>query len=535
MCCWSGRVGSGKTSVLVHAVRALERDRSKDDREAEPARHRYWQTNAGRLVAGMKYLGQWEERCEQVISELSSIDGVLCLESLLDLMLLGGSGSGSSVGAFFQSYLRDGQLRMVTEATAEELEAGRRLLPGFVELFQVLRLDDLTDADMREAMNLSLDLRPRRKISVEDNLAERLFHLYRRFLPYHPLPGAASGFLTELFDRARADRTGQLTVTRAIEQFTRETGLPDHLIRDDCPLDVEALQRELCEQIIGQDEACRVMVDLITRFKTSMNDPRRPLGVLLFCGPTGVGKTELAKTVSQYLFGHGRMTDRLVRLDMSEYSSPYSVERLITKEDGSPSDFASRVRQQPFSVVLLDEIEKAAAGVYDILLSVLEEGRLTDRFGRVTTFRNTILIMTSNLGASIRSSIGLRPQPEHNYEKEVRSFFRPEFFNRLDRLVTFRPLQRDTCLAIIHKELAEIGNRQGLRKVGLRLQFTQPLLEHLLQVGFDPRCGARPLQRMLESTVVAPLARFLVEHPGLHDVAVQADMNPEGSCQIIVC
>ncbi len=530
-----GKRGSGKTSILVHAVRTLERDRAKAESEELPTRHRYWQTNAGRLVAGMKYLGQWEERVEQAISELSSMDGVLCLESLRDLMLLGGAGTGSSVAAFFQSYLRDGQLRMVVEATPEELEAGRHLLPGFVDLFQVLRLEDLTDAEARDAVHRSLDLRARdAKLSVEEHLGDHVFHLYRRFLPYHPLPGAASGFLSELFDRARADRIDLLTASRTIDQFTRETGLPSHLIRDDCPLDVDALEQELCGQVIGQQEACRVMVDVIARFKTGLNDPRRPLSVLLFCGPTGVGKTQLARTVAQYLFGHGRVIDRLVRLDMSEYSSPYAVDRLTTKEDGSSSEFVSRVRQQPFSVVLLDEIEKAAAEVYDVLLSVLDDGRLTDRFGRVTTFHSSVVIMTSNLGATARNSLGLRPQTRPNYEMDVRAFFRPEFFNRLDQLVTFQPLERASCRAIIRKEVAEISNREGLRQSRIQLHIGEALAEHLLHAGFDVRFGARPLQRTLESLLVAPLARFLINHPTLQDVSIHAEHDADHGCQFTI-
>jgi ATP-dependent Clp protease ATP-binding subunit ClpA len=162
----------------------------------------------------------------------------------------------------------------------------------------------------------------------------------------------------------------------------------------------------------------------------------------------------------------------------------------------------------------------------------LDEGRLTDRYGRTTTFRNTILIMTSNLGVSRGSSIGLRPQAEQNYEAAARRFFRPEFFNRLDSIVAFRPLTKEVCLAIVRKELEEVGQRAGLRKLGIRLRFTDAVIEHLLQIGFDPRFGARPLQRAIEETVVAQLARMLVDHPGLRHSTLRVELDPQGACQV---
>jgi ATP-dependent Clp protease ATP-binding subunit ClpC len=527
-----GPRGSGKTTVLAAAVRNLERTRLSELRQQ--AQHVFWQTNAGRLIAGMQYLGQWQERMEQVIEELSSIGGTLCIESLLDLVQQGGSGAGGSLAAFCLPYLREGQLQMVGEATPEEMTACRHLLPGFADVFQVLRLQELDDRQARAALQSAIEARTRQaKIPVEPPLPNLLFRLFRRFLPYRPLPGSAIPFLTRLFDTARQQRVPEIAAARAVEQFIDQTGLPEHLLRDDQPLHVEALERTLGQQVIGQAAACRILAEMIARFKAGLQDPRRPLGALLFCGPTGVGKTQLAKTVAQYLFGHGRETDRLIRLDMSEYSAPFSAPRLITKADGTPSDLIQRVRQQPFVVVLLDEIEKAADSVFDVLLGLLDEGRLTDRWGRTTTFCSAIVIMTSNLGASARSTIGLGAAREERYETEVRSFFRPEFFNRLDGLVTFQPLDWDTCLAITRKELDEIQQRAGIRRSGLKLRFSPELVQHLARDGFDPRFGARPLQRMIEIQVVATLARHLVDRPELRDGTLQIGIDAEGEVQIL--
>jgi ATP-dependent Clp protease ATP-binding subunit ClpA len=313
-----------------------------------------------------------------------------------------------------------------------------------------------------------------------------------------------------------------------IGQFLEQTGLPELLLRDEAPLAADELECEFRGRIIGQPEACRTMAQLVATFKAGLDDPGRPIGTLLFCGPTGVGKTELAKVVSGYLFGHGRDTDRLVRLDMSEYSAPWNAERLITKEDGTPSDFLARVRQQPFVVVLLDEIEKAASKVFDVLLGLLDEGRLTDRFGRTTDFRSAIVVMTSNLGSSSQRSIGFSPDLADAYEAEVRAFFRPEFFNRLDAVVTFRPLDAETCLAITRKELGEIALREGFQKANLRLSYSERLVEHLTKEGFDPRYGARPLQRVLEMRVVSAVSRHLVRFPELRGVEIRLDVDERG-------
>ena len=528
-----GEHGSGKTTLLAGAARHIERrpqqaSEKETDRSTPPGR-RFWLTSAARLIAGMKYLGQWEERCEEVIRELSEVDGVLCAESLIDLLRLGGSGPGDSIASFLLPYLESGELRMATEATPAELDACRGLLPGLVDVFQVLRLREMDVPQARAALAevaraCTRDL----KIVAEEQVPETVCRLHRRFMPYQALPGRAAEFLKRLFERARQERRGQLANLEVIGSFLEQTGLPEFLLRDEEPLVTEQVEAEFRRQIVGQPAACRTMAELIATFKAGLDDPGRPIGTLLFCGPTGVGKTELAKVVSRYLFGRGRDTDRLIRLDMSEYSAPWNAERLITKEDGTPSDFLARVRQQPFVMVLFDEIEKAASEMFDVLLGLLDEGRLTDRFGRTTSFQSAIVVMTSNLGASSRQSIGFSSDSADTYEAEVRGFFRPEFFNRLDAVVTFRPLTQETCLAITRKELDEIAGREGFTKANLRLGYSDRLVRHLVRAGFDVRYGARPLQRALETTVVSAISRHLIAHPGIRDTEVYLDVDDGG-------
>jgi ATP-dependent Clp protease ATP-binding subunit ClpC len=352
--------------------------------------------------------------------------------------------------------------------------------------------------------------------------------MFTRFLPYQVFPGQATVFLRQLFEHAVQRNRAKITQADTIVAFTRLTGLPEVLLKDELPLDPASVMQDLRRSVIGQEEAVRTVAGFATTFKAGMNDPNRPIGSLLFCGPTGVGKTQLAKTLSQFLFGHGDQVNRLIRLDMSEYAGPDAAERFLHDPDNRPSQWIRRIRRQPFAVVLFDEIEKAAPAVFDVLLSALDEGRLTDQYGRVTILRSAVLIMTSNLGAQSMGTLGFGRGPGMVYEDEAEGFFRPEFLNRIDAMITFEPLNQQTASAIVAKELGEIAAREGLVKAGLRLSWTERLVHRMVEVGIDPRYGARPLQRTLEAKVVGPLARFLLERPGIQDQGVCMDINNEG-------
>jgi ATP-dependent Clp protease ATP-binding subunit ClpC len=284
-----------------------------------------------------------------------------------------------------------------------------------------------------------------------------------------------------------------------------------------------------------------------------LNDPTRPPAVMLFCGPTGVGKTHMAQVLASYFFGHGEEggkkgdASRLIRLDMSEYGGFDAVYRLLGPPQGEPGPLVKQVRGQPFSVLLLDEIEKAAADVFDTLMGVLDEGRLTDQYGRVTNFRSTIIVMTSNLGAGRSRAVGFgenvppaRPGAQEHagrgaggeqtqYQDVAMKFFRPEFFNRMDAVVTFRPLLPASVRLIARRELDAIARREGLVRGGVSVKWSEALVDHLAAIGFDARFGARPLQRAIEREVVAPLARWLLANAVSEGKTVVADWR-EGKC-----
>src|SRR5262249_53936902 len=288
------------------------------------------------------------------------------------------------------------------------------------------------------------------------------------------------------------------------------------------------LQAFFEHEVIGQTDACRAATSAVLTFKAGLNDPARPIGVLLFTGPTGVGKTELSRSLARFLFGAAEDSERFVRLDMSEYSLPGSAERLIAGPWGQPSEFINKMRRQPFAVVMFDEMEKADEGVFDLLLSVFDEGRLTDRFGRTTCFQSAVLIMTSNLGAIASETPGFGTGDEvasSTYHRAAQTFFRPEFYNRIDAVLSFNALDKASIRRIVIKELNALNAREGMVKRGIRLTWTDRLVNHVVQAGFDSRFGARPLQRVIEKEIVTALALHLNAQQQLRDTQITVDFD----------
>ena len=251
---------------------------------------------------------------------------------------------------------------------------------------------------------------------------------------------------------------------------------------------------------------------------------------MLFSGPTGVGKTASAKALASYFFGKGQKRSPLIRIDMSEFQHPGMLSRFIGAGN-EVGKLVQEIRERPFSVLLLDEVEKADPTIFDALLTVLDEGVLVDNFGRTTNFRNTIIIMTSNLGASNRRSIGFGSSDSPKYDSAIRNFFRPEFVNRIDHIVIFNSLTSKDIEKITLKELEELKQREGFTKRGFQLEFTTAVAAHLSKVGFDERYGARPLQRAIEREIVSPLAQWILANPKVENCKLKVDFQ-EGELKI---
>jgi ATP-dependent Clp protease ATP-binding subunit ClpB len=297
------------------------------------------------------------------------------------------------------------------------------------------------------------------------------------------------------------------------EVVARATGIPVAKLMQGERDKLLQMEDKLHERVVGQDEAIKVVSDAIRRSRAGLSDPNRPLGSFLFLGPTGVGKTELCKTLAGFLFDS---EDHLIRVDMSEFMEKHSVSRLIGAPPGyvgydEGGTLTEAVRRKPYSVLLLDEVEKAHPDVFNVLLQVLDDGRLTDGQGRTVDFKNTVIVMTSNLGSQMIMQMAGQPSSEIRDAvwEEVKSHFRPEFLNRIDETVVFHALDRSNIEAIAKIQLATLEQR--VRKMDMTLEVSPEALRELAKVGFDPVFGARPLKRAIQQRVENPVARLILE------------------------
>ena len=297
--------------------------------------------------------------------------------------------------------------------------------------------------------------------------------------------------------------------------ISRWTGIPVTKLTEGERTKLLGLEDELHKRVIGQDEGVRLVTDAILRSKAGIKDPTKPIGSFLFLGPTGVGKTELAKTLAATLFDDEQ---NMVRIDMSEYMEKYSVSRLIGAPPGyvgyeEGGQLTEAVRRKPYSVVLFDEIEKAHPDVFNVLLQVLDDGRITDSQGRTVDFKNTILIMTSNIGSpylleGIDENGEIKPEAQEQVMNDLRGHFRPEFLNRLDEIILFKPLTKDNIGGIVDLMVKELSNR--LAEQELSLELTDAARRQVIENGYDPVYGARPLKRYLQNYVETLAAKKIL-------------------------
>ena len=305
------------------------------------------------------------------------------------------------------------------------------------------------------------------------------------------------------------------------EVVSKMTGVPLQKLEKEEAQRLLKLEEELHKQVISQDDAIKAVSKSIRRARAGLKDPKRPMGSFIFVGPSGVGKTLLSKALAEFMFGDA---DALIHLDMSEYMEKHTVSRLVGAPPGyvgyeEGGQLTEQIRRRPYSVVLLDEVEKAHPDVFNMLLQIMEEGRLTDSFGRHVDFRNTILIMTSNIGADLIKGGGgfgfAKHTPDNQFEsiksvlmKEIERFFRPEFINRLDDVIVFKPLTKEDLNQIVEFEVGKVAER--LRMQGLALSLEQSAKDFLIDKGYNPDFGARPLRRAIGSYIEDPLSEQLL-------------------------
>ncbi|HVK09712.1 MAG TPA: AAA family ATPase [Gemmataceae bacterium] len=533
----------GKTTILHEVVYRRVADRKSPFVNRDCT----WLLSPQRLISGMSYVGQWENRLLGILGHAKKKHHVLYFDDLVGLFVAGVSASSTlSAAQVLKPYLERRDVRIVGEITPEGLRVLQERDRSFADLFHVLPVREPSDAGtLRVLIGVQRRLEGKFRCGFDVDALPAVIDLQRRYERTAAFPGKAARMLTRLAVKADADRatseksddkpdpyTPAVTVTRdgVLAEFRAQSGLSVQFLDRRARLDREDILEALRAQVIGQDEAVEAAADVIAVAKARLNDPDRPLAAFLFLGPTGVGKTETAKAVARYLFGDA---DRLVRFDMNEYVNPGAAARLVGTFDQPEGLLTAAIRRQPFAVVLLDEIEKADPEVFDLLLQVLGEGRLTDALGRTADFTNALIILTSNLGVrESEARVGFADggaAAAASYVRAAERFFRPEFFNRLDRVLPFRRLSREHTRTIAARLVDDVLNREGFRQRKCVLNVTPAALERVIDAGYDPVLGARAMKRAVERQLTHPAAARLAGLPVDRFTVVNVHAAGEGA------
>jgi ATP-dependent Clp protease ATP-binding subunit ClpC len=524
------------------------------------------------MVAGTKYRGQFEERIKAVMNEVRRAKNtILFIDELHTLVGAGGAEGAIDASNVLKPALSRGEIRCIGATTLNEYRKYIEKDGALERRFQTIMIDPSTKAETLDILKGLRDkYEAHHRVRYTDKALETAVELSARYISGRYLPDKAidvideAGARTRLksmvsppdlkeieaeikrlerekdeaislqeFERAAQLRDKAIQLKKSREDMLRQwreksreidglvdegviahtvslmTGIPLTRMEKDESERLMMMEEELHKIVVSQDEAISAIARAIRRSRAGLKDPRRPIGCFIFLGPTGVGKTLMAKALARFLFGE---EDALVSIDMSEYMEKHNVSRLVGAPPGyvgyeEGGQLTEKIRHRPYSVVLFDEIEKAHTDVFNMLLQIMEEGRLTDSFGRHVDFKNVVLIMTSNIGAEViknQTTLGFRRvSVDTSYEamksllmKEVEKQFRPEFLNRLDDVIVFRALTREDLRRIVSIEVKGIEQRLAERKI--KLTLTQEAVDYLIDQGYNPDFGARPLRRAME-------------------------------------
>lgn len=497
----------GKTAIINECVqRRAARFHHRCDQKPQ-----VWWLSPQRLISGMSYLGQWEQRWLSILRESSKRDHILYFDDLVGLFTAGRTRDSSlSTADVLRSFLAEHPLRLLAEATAEQLAVLRRRDRSLADRFHLVHVPALSAEDaLPITLEATYDIELRAQRYFHPETVPLIMRHQETFAPDQAFPGKAIEMCKTLTKHSPLVVNGNSVLNLASAQMGASSDLLINYLGDQ-----RRIQESLSQQLIGQPAALDALSRTVIRYSQRLHPPDRPLGVLLLLGPTGVGKTEAAKALTRLLY-----TDEshLVRIDMNELTTPYAAEQLVGTFDSPDGRLTSAIRRQPNCVILLDEIEKAHPDVFDYLLQVLGEGRLTDARGRVADFRSAVIIMTSNLGASEQNSnLGFEFNAERRqqiYLKAAQQFFRPEFFNRIDEVVAFRNLDPQDMEKIVAIQLDQVLSRDGIKRRDIFVDVDETAIKHIIRRGYDSKLGARAVRRMLESQVMGPLGDCL---SGLH-------------------
>ncbi len=580
-----GEPGVGKTAIIESLAKHMDDGAVPDTLRGK----RLLTLDMGSLVAGTKYRGEFEERLKKIIDEIrSSKNCVLFIDEIHTIVGAGAAEGAVDAANILKPSLQRGEIQVIGSTTPNDYRKYVERDSALERRFQPVKVDEPSVDETTEILKvLRGKYEEHHNLKIGDDALESAANLAARFIPDRFLPDKAVDVIDEASSRVRIRATSQplslaetqrilqsvrrekddaiggqnfqyaaelrdreLRLTEQLEEqeldwkdeqdkeettVTREdvaevismwTGIPVRKLAVEETERLLHMEDELHKRIMGQDEAIVNISKAVRRARAGVKDPRRPMGVFLFLGPTGVGKTELVRTLSDFMFGS---EDSMIRLDMSEFMERHTVARLIGSppgyigfEDGG--QLTEAVHRKPYCTILLDEIEKANPEVFNILLQIFDNGQLTDAKGRAVDFRNAIIVMTSNLGSDLirrENAIGFALKSddakteEQAYQRmkekvleEVKRFFRPEFLNRIDSTIVFHALNREHILSIVSLQLGEV--EQQLLEKEISLEVTDEAKEYLAEKGYDPNFGARPLRRLIQDEVEDQLSEAIL-------------------------
>jgi len=600
-----GEPGVGKTAIVEGLAQAIASDQVPETLHGK----QLYTLDLGALVAGSRYRGDFEERLKKVLKEIKTRgDIILFIDEIHTLVGAGAAEGAIDAASILKPMLARGELQTIGATTLDEYRKHLEKDAALERRFQPIKVEEPTVAHTIEILKGLRDrYETHHRVTITDQALVAAANLADRYIADRFLPDKAIDLIDEAGSRLRIKRMEtppdfkelENEITKVVtekkeaveaQQFeeagrlrdrekellaqkeTKEqemkdsgidlfdevdeeaiaevlslwTGIPVYRLTEEETARLLRMEDELHKRVIGQENAIKAVSQAIRRTRAGLKDPKRPSGSFIFLGPSGVGKTELAKTLAEFLFGD---EDSLISLDMSEYQEKHTVSRLVGSPPGyvgyeEGGQLTEAVRRKPFSVVLFDEIEKAHPDVFNTFLQILEEGRLTDSQGRSVDFRNTVLIMTSNLGtADLRkANIGFGKSDEAvSYERmkekvndALKAHFRPEFLNRIDDTIVFHELSKTEVTTIVDLLIKRVTKQ--LEGQGIGLELTEAAKFLLADKGYDPTLGARPLRRAIQRMVEDPLSERLLwkEFRAGQNIVVDAEPDPETGDRIIV-
>jgi len=522
-----GEAGVGKSAI----VEGLALRIARGEVPATIAGKRIFSLDVSALVAGTKFRGEFEERMQQLLDLLRrSRDTIVFIDEIHTIVGAGSTQGSLDTANILKPALARGELQTIGATTLDEYRTDIESDTALERRFQRVLVEPTTpEQTLGILRRIAPDYERHHRVRYSDEALRACVELTGRYVTGRCFPDKAIDALDEAGSRAHLQRNAATATVEIGEGLVRRvvsdmTGIPAERVSEDEASRLRSLRDHLARRVVGQQEAVERIARTIRRSRAGLQDENRPIGVFLFVGPTGVGKTLLAKEVSKWLFDEHR---GLIRIDMSEYAEKHNVARLIGPPPGyvgygEGGQLTEAVRRQPYAVVLLDEIEKAHPEVFNTLLQLFDEGRLTDGSGRTVDFRNTILIMTSNVGSRevarkplrvgyATPSKGAAPDtgPDGEYRRALERAFAPEFLNRIDDIVIFRTLDAGDVVRIIDLELQGLFTRTG--RLGYKIKVTEGAKRRLASMGYEARYGVRSLRRTLAEQVEEPLSTLILD------------------------